>query len=114
MARVIALIVGIPLVIFLGYLAWQTGKHYLDNLKEKDFVTVAILAERDRLLTEVAKYILDAEGSQGKIYPEIHVKFQNLKKATTAAQIEFATAELREVYEKEKTQMERVWRLLEE
>lgn len=114
MQRVLAFIIGIPLLVALGWLTYLTIRKYLDDLKEKDFNAVEILGERDRLLTEVAKYILDAEGGQGKVYPEIHEKFRNLKHAITISQIEFATAELREVYEKEKSQMEKIWRLLEE
>ena len=62
MQRVLAFIIGIPLLVALGWLTYLTIRKYLDDLKEKDFNAVEILGERDRLLTEVAKYVLDAEG----------------------------------------------------
>lgn len=101
MSRVVALIVGIPLAIYLVVVLVGIIRGYLAKLDDKDFVSVGILRERDKLEADVKKYILDLYSISEKPSYALHEKFLSLKEAKTIPQIEFATDELEEEFEKE-------------
>lgn len=102
MQRVAALIIGLPLLVGLLYVLWKTIRVYLDSVKERDFVGVDILGNRDRLLKDVSKYILSLNEIGESVPIELHDKFSRLKTAITLSQIEFATAELAQEFERAK------------